>query len=77
MTAKIISQKEACDVFFSFLSEKLIPAIEGKAMRAIDPLYLRIFLNSFGIAILATGAALVLGYPAAYFIAAAPPRRGL
>ena len=43
--------------------------------RALDPLYLKIFLQSFKIALLTTGLALVIGYPAAYFIALAPPRR--
>lgn len=37
--------------------------------RAIDPLYLSIFLNSARIAAIATLAALVIGYPAAYLIA--------
>ncbi len=44
-------------------------------IRAADPLYLRIFLQSFKIALVTTLLALVLGYPAAYFIALAPPRR--
>ncbi len=44
-------------------------------VRAADPLYLRIFLQSFKIAVIATGLALLIGYPAAYFIALAPPRR--
>ena len=43
--------------------------------RALDPLYLKIFLQSFKIALLTTGLALIIGYPAAYFIALAPPRR--
>ncbi len=43
--------------------------------RAADTLYLKIFLQSFKIAVLTTALALVLGYPAAYFIALAPPRR--
>jgi spermidine/putrescine transport system permease protein len=42
--------------------------------RAADPLYLRIFLQSAGIAGLATAVALLLGYPAAWAIAAAPAR---
>lgn len=44
-------------------------------LRAADPLYLRIFLQSFKIAALTTALALLFGYPAAYFIALAPPRR--
>jgi spermidine/putrescine transport system permease protein len=43
--------------------------------RASDPLYLRIFLQSLEIAALTTLLALVIGYPAAYFIALAPARR--
>ena len=43
--------------------------------RAIDPLYLSIFLNSAKIAGLATLIALLLGYPAAYAIARAPAHR--
>lgn len=43
--------------------------------RAIDPLYLSIFLNSAKIAALATAIALLLGYPAAYAIARAPAHR--
>jgi spermidine/putrescine transport system permease protein len=43
--------------------------------RAIDPLYLRIFLDSARIAGTATLFALLLGYPAAYLIALQPARR--
>ena len=43
--------------------------------RAIDPLYLSIFLNSAKIAGLATLIALLLGYPAAYAIARAAVHR--
>ena len=43
--------------------------------RALDTLYLKIFLHSFKIAVITTGLALIIGYPAAYFIALAPPRR--
>jgi spermidine/putrescine transport system permease protein len=39
--------------------------------RAVDPLYLSIFLTSARIAALATAVALVVGYPAAYLIATA------
>jgi spermidine/putrescine transport system permease protein len=42
--------------------------------RAIDPLYLSIFLDSGRIAGLATVLALLIGYPAAYAIARAPER---
>jgi spermidine/putrescine transport system permease protein len=41
-------------------------------VRAADTLYLSIFLASAKIALLATLAALVIGYPAAYLIATAP-----
>ncbi len=44
-------------------------------LRAADTLYLRIFLQSFKIALITTALALLIGYPAAYFIALAPPRR--
>ena len=47
----------------------------GNYARAIDPLYLKIFLQSLKIAVIATGLALVIGYPAAYFIAGAPANR--
>jgi spermidine/putrescine transport system permease protein len=43
--------------------------------RAIDPLYLRIFLGSARIALTATIIALLLGYPAAYLIALQPKSR--
>ena len=42
--------------------------------RAIDPLYLSIFLNSAKIAAITTGLALLVGYPAAYLIATGPRR---
>lgn len=42
--------------------------------RAVDPLYLKIFLQSMRIAALATLLALAIGYPAAYLIATAPAR---
>jgi spermidine/putrescine transport system permease protein len=44
-------------------------------LRAVDPLYLKIFLQSVKIALTTTLLALVIGYPAAYFIALAPARR--
>ena len=44
-------------------------------LRALDPLYLRIFLTSLKIATLTTALALLIGYPAAYFIAQLPARR--
>ncbi len=44
-------------------------------LRAADPLYLKIFLQSVKIAAITTLLALVIGYPAASFIALAPPRR--
>ncbi len=44
-------------------------------LRALDPLYLRIFLTSLKIAALTTLLALLIGYPAAYFIAQRPPRQ--
>ncbi len=42
-------------------------------LRAADPLYLKIFLQSVKIATVTTLLALVIGYPAASFIALAPP----
>jgi spermidine/putrescine transport system permease protein len=47
----------------------------GNLARAADPLYLTIFVDSARIAGLATAIALFVGYPAAYAIAKAPPRR--
>ena len=44
-------------------------------LRAADPLYLKIFLQSVKIALTTTVLALAIGYPAAYFIALAPPSR--
>jgi spermidine/putrescine transport system permease protein len=44
-------------------------------VRAADPLYLSIFLDSGRIALIASCAALLIGYPAAMAIAAAPARR--
>jgi spermidine/putrescine transport system permease protein len=44
-------------------------------LRAADPLYLKIFLQSVKIAVITTVLALAIGYPAAYFIALAPARR--
>ena len=43
--------------------------------RAFDPLYLSIFLDSGIVALSATLIALLIGYPAAYAIAKAPPSR--
>ena len=48
--------------------------LENLAM-VVDPLYARIFLKSAGIAGLAAGIAVVLGYAAAYAIAAMPRHR--
>ncbi|MBA3876374.1 MAG: ABC transporter permease [Anaerolinea sp.] len=42
--------------------------------RAVDPLYLRVLLFSLRVAVLATVIALLIGYPAAYFIATLPRR---
>lgn len=42
-------------------------------LRFADPLYLRILADSFGVALLVTGVAMILGYPLAWFIAAQPP----
>jgi len=47
----------------------------GNFTRAAEPLYLSIFLDSARIALTATVIALLLGYPAAYAIAKAPPGR--
>ncbi len=43
--------------------------------RALDPLYLRIVLNSARIAATATGVAILIAYPVAYAIALCPRRR--
>ena len=43
--------------------------------RAADPLYLKIFWQSFRIAIITTVLALLIGYPAAYYISLCSPRR--
>lgn len=43
--------------------------------RAADPLYLKIFWQSFRIAIVTTVLALLIGYPAAYYISLCSPRR--
>src|SRR5690348_2208260 len=45
--------------------------------RLVDPLYLRILLRSFGIAAAATAICLLLGFPAALFIARATRHRNL
>lgn len=42
-------------------------------IRFLDPLYLRILLDSFGVAAVVTVTTLLLGYPLAYFIAQQPP----
>lgn len=42
--------------------------------RALDPLYLRVLLFSLRVALIATAVALLVGYPAAYFIATLPQR---
>lgn len=49
--------------------------LDGSAYaRLIDPLYFEILLRSIGLALLATAACLVLGYPLAWYIARRPPR---
>ena len=48
------------------------PTLEN-LRRAFDPLYLSIFLDSGLVALAATTLALLIGYPAAYAIAKAPP----
>lgn len=42
--------------------------------RALDPLYLRVFQVSLKIAVITTVVALLLGYPAAYYIATSPAK---
>ncbi len=42
--------------------------------RALDPLFLRVLWTSLRIALLTTALALLIGYPAAYFIATRPAR---
>jgi len=46
----------------------------GNYPRLFDPLYLKVLLTSVRIALVATSIALLLGYPAAYFIANASKR---
>lgn len=43
-------------------------------LRAVDLLYLKILLRSFGVASVTTVSCLIIGYPLAYFVAFAPPR---
>jgi spermidine/putrescine transport system permease protein len=43
--------------------------------RTVEPLYLEVFLNSARIAGIATAIAVLIGYPAAFAISLAPPRR--
>ncbi len=50
-----------------------IPGLDNYR-RAADPLYLNIFLHSFKIASITTLLALLIGYPAAYFISMAAAR---
>jgi spermidine/putrescine transport system permease protein len=50
------------------------PTLEN-IRRVLDPLYLSIFLDSALVALSATLIALLIGYPAAYAIAKAPPSR--
>lgn len=45
--------------------------------RAVDPLFVRVLWTSIQIAALTTLLALLIGYPAAYFIATRPPRSRL
>ena len=42
--------------------------------RAIDPIYLNVLWFSIRVAVITTGLALLIGYPAAYFIASGPRR---
>lgn len=42
--------------------------------RAFDPLYVRVLVFSLRVSLIATVAALLIGYPTAYFIATRPPR---
>lgn len=44
-------------------------------IRFADPLYLRILMGSFGVALAVTAITLVVAYPLAYFIATQPPER--
>ncbi len=63
----------------SFLSRGTFGGIEYRFTldnfaRALDPLYVRVLWSSIRIAALTTGVALLVGYPAAYFIATRPAR---
>lgn len=58
----------------SFLSRDSLGNIEFKLtlenyQRILDPIYLRVFLNSFVLAMLTSLVTLIIGYPVAYFIA--------
>ena len=64
---------------YSFLERGPFGGVIGKFTwgnypRVFDPLYLKVLLTSVRIALVATSIALLLGYPAAYFIANASPR---
>jgi spermidine/putrescine transport system permease protein len=69
-------------VAYSFLSRGVYGGIEApwtfeNYRRLLDPLYLRILLRSFTVALGATALCLVLAFPAALFIARAQRRRTL
>ncbi|MBN1661058.1 MAG: ABC transporter permease [Anaerolineae bacterium] len=64
---------------YSFLSRGPYGQIEwefnlGNYARFFDPLYLRIFARSFGIAATTTIVSFLVGYPMAYWMATRPPR---
>lgn len=65
---------------FSFFERGIYGGIDyvftfANYARAIEPIYLSIFLQSAKIALAATLIALVIGYPAAYAVAQAPAKR--
>jgi len=65
---------------FSFFERGVYGGIDyiftfGNFTRAIEPIYLSIFLQSAKIALTATLIALLIGYPAAYAVAQAPAKR--
>jgi spermidine/putrescine transport system permease protein len=67
---------------YSFLTRGVYGGVEHpwtaeSYQRLIDPLYLRIFLRSFVMAVAATTLCLLLAFPAALFIARASPHKNL
>jgi len=65
-------------IFISLMSRDTYGGIDytlsGEAYATmLDPVYFKVILKSFGIALITTGSCLILGYPFAYYIARKPP----